>query len=63
PDNPDRKYGFTCFAWVPLSSFVTASDMKIADKDPATGENAYAKTLEEHNENVALYKDLWDAAQ
>ncbi len=36
-DNPDRNYGFTCFAWVPLCSFVTASDLKIADKDPETG--------------------------
>ncbi len=37
-DNPDRKYGFSCYAWVPLSSFVTASDLKIADKDLDTGE-------------------------
>lgn len=37
-DNPNRNYGFSCFAWVPLSSFVTASDLKIADKDAETGE-------------------------
>ncbi|MBQ9780873.1 MAG: hypothetical protein IJW00_08005 [Clostridia bacterium] len=37
-DNPERNYGFSCFAWVPLSSFVSASNLKIADKDPDTGE-------------------------
>ena len=31
--------------------------------DPTTGENAYAKTLEEHNENVERYKDLWNTAE
>ncbi len=37
-DDVNRNYGFSCFAWVPLSSFVTASDLKIADKDAETGE-------------------------
>ncbi len=37
-DPSTRNYGFSCFAWVPLASFVTASDLKIADKDPETGE-------------------------
>ena len=28
-------------------------------KDPKSGELAYAKTLKEHNANVALYRELW----
>lgn len=35
-------------------------------KEPESGELAFAKTLEEHNENVARYQQLWaeaDAAQ
>lgn len=51
PDNPDRNYGFSCFAWVPLSSFVTASDMKIADKDPETGE-LYVTAAEGNTEKL-----------
>lgn len=28
-------------------------------KDPASGELAFAKTLEEHNANSAKYQDVW----
>jgi UPF0755 protein len=27
--------------------------------DPETGDLAFAKTLDEHNDNVAMYEDLW----
>ena len=50
-------------ALYPSEEFLEEGYLYFCLKDPATGENAYAKTLEEHNENVALYKDLWDAAQ
>lgn len=50
-------------ALYPNEEFLAEGYLYFCLKDPATGENAYAKTLEEHNENVALYKDSWNTAQ
>lgn len=59
-DNPDRKYGFSCFAWVPLSSFVTASDLKVADKDPETGMLYVCAAVESTEKLSNLHEKIYD---
>ncbi|MBE6557992.1 MAG: hypothetical protein E7661_03150 [Ruminococcaceae bacterium] len=58
-DNPERKYGFSCFAWVPLSSFVTASDLKIADKDPETGELYVCAAVDSTEKLTNLHEKIY----
>lgn len=51
-DASSKNYGFSCYAWVPLSSFVTSSDLKIADKDAETGE-LYISAATESTEKLS----------
>ncbi len=58
-----KDYGLALFAWVPLSSFVTASDLKFVDKDVDTGE-LYVVANEGKNEKLfTLHKTLYDLCQ
>lgn len=50
-------------ALYPNEDYVSEGFLYFCLMDPTTGENAYAKTLEEHNENVERYKDLWNTAE
>lgn len=50
-------------ALYPNEDYVSEGFLYFCLMDGATGENAYAKTLEEHNENVERYKDSWNATQ
>ncbi len=47
-------------ALFPDEEFRSEGYFYFCSKDPKTGELAFAKTMAEHDENVALYKDLWD---
>ncbi len=58
-DNPNRKYGFTGYAWVPLISFVTASDLNIADKDADTGELYICAAHENTEKLTALHEKIY----
>lgn len=58
-DPATRNYGFSCFAWVPLSSFVTASDLKIADKDPETGELYVCAATESTEKLTDLHEKIY----
>ena len=55
--SPDAIYA----ALYPDSMFVAEQYLYFCAKDPASGELAFSKTLEEHNAAVAIYKPLWDA--
>lgn len=50
-------------ALYPNEDYVSEGFLYFCLMDGTTGENAYAKTLEEHNENVERYKDSWNTAQ
>lgn len=50
-------------ALYPNEEFLAEGYLYFCLMDPATGANAYAKTLEEHEENVALYRESWNTAQ
>lgn len=58
-DTPDRTYGFSCFAWVPLSSFVTASGLKIADKDPDDGTLYISAATESTEKLTDLHEKIY----
>lgn len=58
-DPSTRNYGFSCFAWVPLSSFVAASDLKIADKDPETGELFVCAATQNTEKLTALHEKIY----
>ena len=45
----------------PDAVFVAEQYLYFCAKDPASGELAFSKTLEEHNAAVAIYKPLWEA--
>jgi len=47
-------------ALYPDEDFLTEGYLYFCLKDPKTGELAYAKTLEEHEANVAKYSPLWN---
>jgi UPF0755 protein len=55
--SPDAIYA----ALYPDTVFVAEQYLYFCAKDPASGELAFSKTLEEHNAAVAIYKPLWDA--
>lgn len=48
-------------ALYPDETFVAEKYMYFCSKDPNTGELAFSKTLEEHNQAVAIYAPLWKA--
>ena len=48
-------------ALYPDTVFVAEQYLYFCAKDPASGELAFSKTLEEHNAAVAIYKPLWEA--
>ncbi|MBE5784207.1 MAG: endolytic transglycosylase MltG [Clostridiales bacterium] len=50
-------------ALYPNEEFLSEGYLYFCLMDPSTGANAYARTLEEHNENVALYRDSWNTTQ
>jgi len=43
----------------PDEDFMNQGYLYFCSKDPASGELAFAKTLEEHNANSAKYQDVW----
>ena len=45
----------------PDSDYVEDGYLYFCSGDPATGETVYAKTLAEHESNVAKYRPLWEA--
>ncbi|MDD5018603.1 MAG: endolytic transglycosylase MltG [Eubacteriales bacterium] len=47
-------------ALYPDEEYLAQEYLYFCTADPETGDLAFAKTLEEHNENVAMYEDLWD---
>ena len=55
--SPDAIYA----ALYPDTVFVAEQYLYFCAKDPASGELAFSKTLEEHNAAVAIYKPLWEA--
>lgn len=46
-------------ALYPNEEFQTQGYMYFCNKDPESGELAFAITEEEHKENIAMYEDLW----
>lgn len=48
-------------ALYPDETFVADKYLYFCSKDPNTGELAFSKTLEEHNQAVAIYAPLWEA--
>ncbi len=48
-------------ALYPDTSFVQGQYLYFCTKEPDSGSLAFARTLEEHNRNVALYAPLWQA--
>jgi UPF0755 protein len=48
-------------ALYPDETFVADKYMYFCSKDPNTGELVFSKTLEEHNQAVAIYAPLWEA--
>ncbi len=48
-------------ALYPDETFVAEKYLYFCSKDPNTGELAFSKTLEEHNQAVAIYAPLWKA--
>ena len=50
-------------ALYPNEDYVSEGFLYFCLMDATTGENAYAKTLEEHNANVERYRDSWNTAQ
>ena len=50
-------------ALYPNEDYVSEGFLYFCLMDATTGENAYAKTLEEHNANVERYKDSWNTTQ
>lgn len=50
-------------ALYPNEDYVSEGFLYFCLMDATTGENAYAKTLEEHNANVERYRDTWNTAQ
>ncbi len=59
-DNPEREYGFTMFAWVPLCSFVASSDMRIAKKDAETGALHISHAIEQAEKLTDLHEKLYN---
>lgn len=49
-------------ALYPDETFIAEGMYYFANKDPDSGELAFAKTLKEHNANVEQYKPLWEEA-
>lgn len=45
----------------PDTIFIAEQYLYFCAKDPASGELAFSKTLEEHNAAVAIYRPLWEA--
>ena len=50
-------------ALYPNEDYVSEGFLYFCLMDATTGENAYAKTLEEHNANVERYKDSWNTTR
>ena len=48
-------------ALYPDSAFVAEQYLYFCAKDPASGELAFSKTLDEHNAAVEIYRPLWEA--
>ena len=48
-------------ALYPDETFVSEKYLYFCSKDPNTGELAFSKTQEEHNQAVAIYAPLWKA--
>ena len=48
-------------ALYPDTVFIAEQYLYFCSKDPASGELAFSKTLEEHNAAVAIYRPLWEA--
>lgn len=48
-------------ALFPDMDYISQGYMYFCAKEPASGELAFAITLEEHEANVAMYKPLWEA--
>jgi len=55
--SPDAIYA----ALYPDTVFVAEQYLYFCAKEPASGELAFSKTLEEHNAAVAIYRPLWEA--
>jgi UPF0755 protein len=48
-------------ALYPDEEYLAVGYYFFCSKDPASGELAFAKTYEEHQQNVAMYESLWEA--
>jgi UPF0755 protein len=48
-------------ALYPDTIFIAEQYLYFCAKDPASGELAFSKTLEEHNAAVAIYRPLWES--
>ncbi len=48
-------------ALYPDESFLAGNYLYFCSKDPASGELVFARTLEEHEINVSIYRPLWQA--
>ena len=48
-------------ALFPDMEYINGGYMYFCAKEPTSGELAFARTLEEHEANVALYRPLWEA--
>ena len=55
-----KNYGLSLFAWVPLSSFVTASDIKFVDKDAETGELYVVSNGGKNEKLFTLHEKLYN---
>ena len=45
----------------PDEDFISQNILYFCLADPETNELVYARTLEEHNQNVEKYRPLWEA--
>ncbi len=59
-DANQKKYGLSLYAWVPLVSFVTASDLKFVDKDATTGELYVVSNEGDNGTLLSLHEKLYD---
>lgn len=62
-DMEQKCYGLSLFAWAPLISFVTASDIKMIDKDAATGDLYVVSNMGDNQTLFALYQKLYGLCQ
>lgn len=58
-DADTKNYGLALYAWVPLTSFVTASDLKIVDKDDV-GDLYVAASVGKNEKLISLHEKLYN---